>query len=148
MNTDDDRTARIREVLDGVASLSRMLSSAQRRPFEGRMLSGSQLSALFFLARNPSGLTPGRLAELLKVTAGAITQLIDGLRNEGHVDVFVRPEDARSKIVKLSSAAREEVEHFETTTAQQLQPRFVALSGRELSTLARLMSLVTAVEPL
>lgn len=146
MSTNGDRADRIREVLDGVAALSRILSSAQRRPFEGKMLSGSQPTILFFLARTPSGLTPGRLAELLGVTAGAVTQLIDGLRKEGHVNVEVSPDDARSRIIKLSSAAREEVEQFETNTAQRLQPCFAELSGPELSTLARLMSRVTAVE--
>lgn len=142
-----DRTDRIRAVLTGVVSLSKTLTSAQRRPFEGKVLSGSQLSALFLLARRPPGVTPGRLAELLDVTAGAVTQLIDGLRADGHVDISVSPEDARSRIVALSPAAHEEVERFERATVQRLQPRFASLTDRELSTLAQLLSRVAGEEP-
>jgi len=133
----------VRVVLGSVASLSRVLSSEQRRPFEGRVLTSSQMSALFLLARRPSGLTPGRLAELLAVSAGAVTQLIDTLRTEGHVDIRVNPDDARSRIIVLSRAARDEVEHFEGATAERLRPRFAALSPAELTTLADLMNRIT-----
>ncbi|MDJ0337902.1 MarR family winged helix-turn-helix transcriptional regulator [Cryobacterium sp. PH31-O1] len=133
----------VRVVLGAVASLSRLLSSEQRRPFEGRILTGSQLSALFFLARNPSGSTPGRLAELLAVSAGAVTQLVDTLRAEGHVDIGVHPDDARSRIIVLSRTAHDEVEHFEGATAERLRPRFAALTPAELTTLANLMNRVT-----
>ncbi len=133
----------VRVVLGAVASLSRLLASEQRRPFEGRVLTGSQLSALFFLARNSSGSTPGRLAELLGVSAGAVTQLVDTLRAEGHVDIRVHPDDARSRIIVLSRAAHDEVERFEGATAERLRPRFAALTPAELAALADLMNRVT-----
>ena len=143
MSAADGRVDPVRAVLGAVAALSRALSLEQRRPFEGRVLTGSQLSALFFLARTPSGLTPGRLAELLTVSAGAVTQLVDALRADGHVDIRVNPADARSRIIVLSCASRDEVEHFEGATAERLRPRFAALTPAELTTLADLMNRVT-----
>lgn len=143
MSAEDGLVDAVRVVLDGVATLGRVLSSEQRRPFEGRVLTGSQLSVLFFLARSPSGLTPGRLAELLNVSAGAVTQLADTLRADGHVDTQVNPDDARSRIILLSRTARDEVENFELATAERLRPRFAALTAAELTTLADLMNRVT-----
>lgn len=145
MSATEGRIDPVRVVLGCVASLSRVLSSEQRRPFEGRVLTGSQLSALFYLARTPSGLTPGRLAELLSVSAGAVTQLVETLRTDGHVDMQVNPYDARSRIIVLSRAARVEVEQFERATAERLRPRFAALTSSELMTLAELMNRI-AVE--
>lgn len=139
MSCADDRNGAVRRVLGGVAALSRQLSSEQRRPFEGRVLPGSQLSVLFFLARTPTGLTPRRLARLLDVTAGAITQLVDGLRADGHVEIRVNPDDARSRIIYLSPRARDEVELFESGTAARLQHQFAPLTTPELATLAELI---------
>jgi len=143
MSATDGRGDPVHVVLGCVAALSRVLSSEQRRPFEGRVLTGSQLSALFFLARTPSGLTPGRLAELLSVSAGAVTQLVETLRTDGHVDMQVNPDDARSRIIVLSHAARVEVGQFERATAERLRPRFTALTSSELMTLAELMNRIT-----
>ncbi|MBN9151367.1 MAG: winged helix-turn-helix transcriptional regulator [Micrococcales bacterium] len=145
MSSDSARRDDIRAVLSGVASLSRMLSSAQKRPFEGRILSGSQLSVLFHLAHGSVDVTPGRLAKLLGVTPGAITQLIGGLQTEGHVDIRVGPDDARSRIVVLSAAARKEVEDFEAATAKRLEPHFASLTAQELATLAQLMGRIRPV---
>lgn len=147
MSSDDARDDDIRAVLSGVASLSRMLSSAQKRPFEGRVLSGSQMSVLFHLARETAGLTPGRLAKLLGLSAGAVTQLIEGLLQEGHVEIRMSPDDARSRIVSLSPAAHEEVERFEKATSERLRPHFAGLTSRELSTLAHLVGRINFSEP-
>lgn len=141
----DDRSDAVRTVLGGVAALSRQLTSEQRRPFEGRVLTGSQLSVLFFLARKP-GLTPRRLATLLDVTAGAVTQLVDGLRSEGHVEIRVNPDDARSRIIFLSPRARDEVEQFESGTAARLEHQFASLTTPELATLAELIHRVAMKE--
>lgn len=145
MSSDSARRDDIRAVLSGVASLSRMLSSAQKRPFEGMVLSGSQLAVLFHLADETTGVTPGRLSKLLGVTPGAVTQLIDGLHRAGHVDIRVSPDDARSRIVALSPTAREEVEGFEAATAKRLEPHFASLSSPELATLAQLMGRIRPV---
>lgn len=146
MIPDGDRIDRVRMVLGGVTVLSRVLAAQQRRPFEGRLLTGSQLSLLFFLARTPSGLTPGRLAALLDVTRGAVTQLVDALETEGHVEIGVNPADARSRILVLSDAARKEVERFEQATAERLLPRFASLTSQELTTLAQLIDRITEKE--
>ena len=146
MITADDRNGAVRVVLGGVAALSRVLSSEQRRPFEGRVLTGSQLSVLFFLARTPAGLTPRQLAELLDVTAGAVTQLVDALKAEEHVEIRVNPDDARSRIIFLSGTARDEVEEFERATAERLEHQFASLTSVELTTLAELINRVTMKE--
>lgn len=137
----------VRVVIECVATLGRSITSEQRRPFEGRVLTTTQLSALFLLARSPSGLTPGRLSALLGVSAGAVSQLVEAMGMEGHVDLQVNPTDARSRLIMLSPTARAEVERFERATADRLRPRFAALTPSELETLAEMMGRITAGGP-
>jgi len=89
-----NRTAVLGEVLESVVSWSRLLGSTRSTPFRGRQLSHSQLEALFLIAHRPAPMSPGFLARELKLTPGAVTQLLDGLRQAGLVDQQPHPSDA------------------------------------------------------
>ncbi|MGF2075820.1 MarR family winged helix-turn-helix transcriptional regulator, partial [Enterococcus casseliflavus] len=84
-------------VIERAIALSRSLRAGRRTPFHGRVLTGSQLEALFHLAHDPQPVTPSTLAAALAVTPGAVTQLVDGLRSEGLVESAPHPDDARSR---------------------------------------------------
>ncbi|UOE43423.1 MarR family winged helix-turn-helix transcriptional regulator [Agromyces larvae] len=131
---------RIAAVLESIALLGRELSATRDTPFGDVRLTRSQLDALFLLTRAPSGLTPGALAAALGLTAGAVTQLVDGLRTEELVEQMVNPRDARSRMLRLTQAAKDRVGAFEAAVAARLAPRFDALSDAELDRLGRLLA--------
>ena len=84
----------------------------------------AQFDVMAQLLRHPEGLSAGRLAEKLIVTAGNLTGLADRLENNGWLERMRHPDDARVKILKLTAAgkriARLEVERQEAKIASIL----------------------------
>ena len=80
-----NRTSALGEVLESVVSWSRRLGATAGAPFRGVQLTRSQREALFLIAHRPMPMSPGLLAHELRPTPGAVTQLLDGLRQAGLV---------------------------------------------------------------
>ncbi|MRG60728.1 MarR family transcriptional regulator [Agromyces sp. CFH 90414] len=140
------RSGHVAAVLEAVTLLGRAIAAERRTPFEGRSLTRSQMETLFLLAHDAAPVTPGRVAERLGLTAGAVTQLVDGLKHEGLVDTARHPEDARSRILRLTDGAARQVARFEADTVARLSPSFDRLRDDELVELARLLRAVTEGE--
>ncbi|WJL96877.1 MarR family transcriptional regulator [Microbacterium sp. ET2] len=138
----DDRDTAIGRVLEGVVSAGRLLGDARRRPFAALTLTASQLEALFLLSHATEHVTPSRLAGRLRVTAGAVTQLVDGLKSAGLVEQAPHPTDARSRVIRLSPSARGEVDAFEAGVVAEMRRHFGGLSQAELLRLGDLLSRV------
>ncbi len=134
----------VASVLTQIADIGRDLAATRARPFGEIRLTRNQLDALFVLAHAAAPVTPGALATALTVTPGAVTQLVDALRGHGLVETAPHPDDGRARIVRLTDAAREQVESFERTAADRVAPRFAALSTAQL---ARLRDLLEAAQP-
>jgi DNA-binding MarR family transcriptional regulator len=139
------RDAHVAEVIERSIAIGRSLRAGRRTPFHGRVLTGSQLDALFHLAHGPAPVTPGALATALAVTPGAVTQLVDGLRAEGLVESLPHPGDARSRVIRLSPNAAEQVADFERDMVARALPAFDGLQDAELETLASLLGRVGRV---
>lgn len=135
-----ERIDDVRRILASFVGWARVLGSGAERPFGADELSRSQLDALFHIAHSPEPVTPSRLAKWLGVTAGAVTQLVDGLKSSGLVEQRPHPTDARSRILVLSSDATATVERFESDLARRLAARFTALDDQELTMLATLLA--------
>ncbi|QDP95450.1 winged helix-turn-helix transcriptional regulator [Microlunatus elymi] len=141
----DDRDTLIGTVLEAVVSISRELATARstgtgpRSPFGDVHLTSSQLDAMFLIAHSQLPLTPGALSARLGVTPGAVSQLIDGLRAQGLIEQVVHPDDARSRLLRLTPAARSAVHRYEADLIARLRPRFAPLTDRQLDTLAGLI---------
>jgi len=134
----------VASVLEAVAELARTIAKERQSPFGGRGLTRSQVETLFLLAHRPPPMTPGRLARALRVTPGAVSQLLEPLREQGLVEQTPAPDDARSHVVALSAAAAAAVEEFELAVVQQLLPRFSALDDQELARLDHVLRRLTA----
>lgn len=139
-----DREQSVGEVLAGVVVLSRSIAADRRTPFDGVDLTASQLSLLFLLAHGQETVTPGAAASALGVTRGAVTQLVDGLRDAGLVESIPHPDDGRSRLLRLAPAERRRVAEYEREVVRRLMPTFEALSDDELHTLAELLGKVGA----
>lgn len=138
----DDRDAAIGRALEGIVAARRLLGDARRRPFAALMLTSSQLEALFLLSHAAEPVTPGLIAQRLGITAGAVTQLVDRLREAGLVEQTPHPHDARSRVIRLSSTARAEVDVFEAGVIAEMRRHFAGLSDADIVQLGALLSRV------
>lgn len=132
------RTDRIADVLTAVVGLSREVSTA-RPPFTGRRLSRGRVDLLYVLAHHPGPVTPGRMASVLGVTPGAVTQLADALEADGLLVREAHPDDARSRILRLTTSAETDIAAFEEQVVAGITPRFATLTDRQLASLADLL---------
>lgn len=143
MTLTTERAAHIGTVLESVVTLSRELSSPRRTPFGDAVLTRTQLEILFVIAHATERVTPGQLAAALHVTAGAITQTVEQLRERGFVEQAIPDDDARSRVLTLTETARADVAAFESAAVLRVAPWFADLSDTELGALASAISKVT-----
>ena len=136
------RSSQVGEVLAAVVRLSRSLANPRSTPFGSTVLTRTQLDVLFFLAHAPDSVKPGQLAALLQVTPGAVTQLVDQLRENDLVEQFASDQDGRVRLLRLTSSARSQVEAFETVAIQRSAPWFDTLTDDALNDLAGLLAQV------
>lgn len=117
----------VRSTLGSISAIAREMTRLAKRPFGERAITATQMQTLFLLAHAPGPITAGELAKRLGVTAGAVTQLVDGLREQHLAERIVKPGDARSKFVALTESARRAVDEFEAAIDAQFRDRFAAL---------------------
>lgn len=137
------RAAHVAAVLESVTRLGSSIAAGPRVLFHGRDLTRTQMQALFTLAHTPTPVTPGQLATGLGVTAGAVTQLIDGLRDQRLVETTPNLDDARSRVIRLTADAAEEVQRFEGAIVERLLPRFDSFGDDELIALSHALARIT-----
>lgn len=141
--TEPSRAGQVAAILEAVTVLSRAIAAERRAPFHGRHLTRTQMQTLYLLAHARDAVTPTRLAATLEVTPGAVTQLVEGLREERLVQVIPHPRDARSRVIRLTSAAEAEIVSFEKATVERLLPLFDGLTSQELDQLAAHLARIT-----
>ncbi|WP_026378871.1 MarR family winged helix-turn-helix transcriptional regulator [Agromyces italicus] len=139
----ESRRAQASAVLEAVTVLGRAIAAERRTPFEGRSLTRSQMQTLFLLAHGTGPITPSLVAEHLALTGGAVTQLVDGLKADGLIETARHPDDARSRVLRLTDAASSQVDRFEAETVTRLLPMFDRLDDDGLTRLALLLRTVT-----
>jgi DNA-binding MarR family transcriptional regulator len=129
------RSELIGSVLESVTALGRELTAGREPPF-GRRLTRNQVETLFVLAHSAEPVTPKHLASELGVTAGAITQLVEGLISQHLVESVTHPHDARSRVLRLTSSAQATVDRFEREAVERMAHRFDELDDASLTALA------------
>lgn len=136
------RSSQVGEVLEAVVRLSRSLANPRSTPFGSTVLTRTQLDVIFVLAHAPHPVTPGHLAALLQITPGAVTQLVDQLREHDLVEQFASDQDGRVRLLRLTGSARSQVEAFETVVVHRAAPWFEGLTDDALTELAGLLAQV------
>jgi DNA-binding MarR family transcriptional regulator len=136
---DETREQDVERILASLAGWCRVLSAARTRPFGDHPLSRTQVDTLFLVAHGRSPVTPGDLARALGITAGGVTQLIDGLRMADLVVQTADPADARRRVITLTPAAARRLRTFERHMVRALAPRFADLPDPDLGHLADLL---------
>lgn len=139
-----DRASQIGSVLERVVALARALGAPRSTPFGDAVLTRTQLDILFVLSHHNGPVTPGRLAATMKVTAGAITQTMDQLRDKGLVAQSSSEADGRVRMWELTESAAGQVAEFEAATVARTAPWFASLSAEELDQLGTLLRRIGA----
>lgn len=80
----------------------------------------------------------------MKVTAGAITQTMDQLRDKGLVAQSSSEADGRVRMWELTESAAGQVAEFEAATVARTAPWFASLSAEELDQLGTLLRRIGA----
>ncbi|GGK93272.1 hypothetical protein GCM10007382_11840 [Salinibacterium xinjiangense] len=137
-----DRALAVGRVLEELIEANRMLAGPRVAPFAGLELSRSHLEALFLIAHRDN-VTPGLLASSMRITAGAVTQLLAKLREAGLVVATPTPTDSRSITLALTGSGQQELTVFEARAVEQSLPHFEPLTAAELDMLSGLLRRVT-----
>ena len=133
-----DRATAVGQVLEELIETSRVLAGPRVMPFAGLELGRSHLEMLFLIAHRDS-VTPGLLASAMRISAGAVTQLLAKLREADLVVATPTPSDSRSITLALTDEAQRELAEFEARAVEQALPQFAGLTTADLGRLAELL---------
>ena len=130
-------------------SLAEKIASVMRRVHHGHGFKSSkfilrppQVRMLFLIARHNEEVSVKDLAEMLDVTPGAVTQVIDGLVD---MELVRREEDIKDRRIiriKLTELARSKLEEFTKSYLASVSQLFDILSDAEIKEMVRLLDKV------
>jgi DNA-binding MarR family transcriptional regulator len=131
------RQSILQSVLLNTAAIQRALATSRDHFLLGMGVNRAQLEALFLLSKQP--LTIKNLAELLKITGGAATQIVNNLASEGFVERFSNNTDRRKVDIKLTPEGKIKFEKLKTAYLDRLSDILEPVSDEQLRTLVHNM---------
>jgi DNA-binding MarR family transcriptional regulator len=133
-------------IVDRIMGLSRRIKRMMEETLAEHDLSWGEWKALGFLLRRPNNrCSPGRLAEYLELSSGAMTNRLDRLQEARFIRRLRDPSDRRGIQVELTDAGRKAYENATTDQAAKEALAASALNAREkeqLNALLRRMMIV------
>ena len=138
----DIRKESLQSLGEKMASVMRRVHAGQSFRFSEFKLGLSQVRILFFIAKQKEEVAVKDLAEMLKVTPGAITQFVDALVE---MELVRREEDAKDRRIiriKLTELAISKLEEFKKGYLTSASRVFDVLSDAEIKELVRLLDKV------
>lgn len=128
-----ERDTIITKLFDTMQTMKRVMHGHMQNAMEGCPVSRAQLELLFTISHlQPVSFT--QLAERLKLTTGAVSQLVDGLSQAGLVERETDPDDRRKQCLRLTSQGHALLHSFEKHRRTQLESIMQNLTTDELKT--------------
>ncbi len=129
-------------ILSSTEAVQRLWKSFIMASIEKKSLTPAQFFAMHEIARHQgtTAITSGKLCELMHVTPGAVTQIIDVLVDEGFAVRAPHPSDRRAHQILLTETGRQELERVNRHRKKLFVTMFGALSDQELQQLHDLQS--------
>lgn len=121
---------------ENMATMKRAMHSKLGAQVGKLELSHGQMALLFTLSKYEP-VNPKRLASLMYLTAGAVSQMVDSLVERKLVDRMTDPADRRSQILRLSRAGKSKLRQIEKHRHKFLKSVLEDLSAEELATLLK-----------
>lgn len=103
--TESDPDGRISEVVRLMSVLASRIETMRAAVAHELKISPTDLRALYSIGLDP-GLTPKHVAELLDITTGSVTPLLDRLETHGYIERRPHPTDRRSMTLHPTPAGR------------------------------------------
>ncbi|HYX64217.1 MAG TPA: MarR family transcriptional regulator [Burkholderiales bacterium] len=94
------------------------------------------------LERHPEGLKMNELSELLMVTGGNVTAIVDQLEKEGLVERLDEPADRRAFRIRLTRSGEKSFAEMAREHEEWLVELFAGVSGKEQDDLLKLLAKV------
>jgi DNA-binding MarR family transcriptional regulator len=129
---EDNREKLLKNLIENFTQIFRDMHKEQKFPFGDLVLTRQQMMIMFFINEKKGVVSAKEIAESLRVTAGAITQFIDGLVKNGLVERVESNMDKRSMDIKLTKMAKEKFDHFKKDYMDKINQAFNGLNNKEL----------------
>jgi DNA-binding MarR family transcriptional regulator len=136
-----DLDLEVEGIVDRIAGLSRRLQRSQDETLAEFGLDSAEHRALSALSQGgpPYHSTPGRLAQRMELSSGAMTNRLDRLEQAGLVRRLPDPGDRRGVIVELTEQGRETYQRAVGVQAKKEELVTAALNEREKKQLNALL---------
>lgn len=118
------------------------LLEAFEHTFASHGLSSGRFAVMMTLRRNPDGLSPAELADLVCVTRPTMTGLLDTLDKGGLIERRPHPEDHRAQTVSLSRSGRALLHRMLPSHFRRHAALMAGLSRAERDELVRLLMII------
>ena len=142
MENSEQKQKDIQLVLERLGALARRFHMHKhRKPMFGDATIGrAQIEVLMMLKHAESSPTMRDVARLLRVTNGAVTQIIAPLLKKGFVTKTGDPKDKRVTRLALTDTASTLMHNAKKEYVRVITPAFATLTERDVHTLARILS--------
>jgi DNA-binding MarR family transcriptional regulator len=128
-----------RQILEALSALTRQLARASGGPDDGPPMTSTQRLALFETATS-GPLRLSVLADRMGISAPTASRAVDGLVDLGLMERLPDPEDRRAVRIDLTRPGRTRVEEKKALAAAALEPGVAALSAKDSTHLAALLT--------
>lgn len=135
----DERKEMLQTLVEKMASVMRRVYTGHGFRLSEFKLGPPQVRILFFIAKQKQEVAVKDLAEMLKVTPGAITQLVDPLVEMGLVRREEDLRDRRIARIKLTELTISKLEEFKRGYVESASMVFGTLNDKEIKELVILL---------
>ena len=132
----------IEAILEAMGGLMRRMHMHKHRMplFGDKTIGRAQIEILMMLTHCVESPTMRELAAHLRVTGGAMTQIIAPLLKKGLVEKIADVKDRRVTHIVLTPSAKELITKAKKNYVEAIAPAFDVLSADDIETLARILS--------
>lgn len=128
----DNRQRLLKALIQNFSQIFRDMHKEQKFPFGNLVLTRQQMMIMFFINEKGRAVSAKEVAEFLHVTAGAITQFVDGLVKNKLVERKENSADRRSLDIDLTKKTKREFDYLKSDSIKKITMAFSKLSNGEL----------------
>lgn len=123
----------LQSVIENTAAIQRIVATNRDQYLMSLGINRAQLEALLLLNKQSPSIK--YFAELLRVSTGAATQMVDSLAAKGFVERFGSQKDGRSVNVRLTKVGQEKFSVIKNAYLERLSSMLDAVSDEQLDKL-------------
>lgn len=140
----DNRQKLLKALIQNFSQIFRDIHKEQKFSFGNLVLTRQQMMIMFFINEKGRAVSAKEVAEFLHVTAGAITQFVDGLVKNKLVERKENSADRRSLDIDLTKKTKREFDYLKNDSIKKITMAFSKLSNSELKQFVYLTGKVKA----